>query len=261
MCGGGRACCKSEGQRFSRGRRPLTFTFTHWRSALEVWRLLDTIGVGWHDGAVVVGLNPRPGSFLCWCSPRVCLGSLAPLAVQKYALEENWEPESGWNGCVSFNVAPWYIGPPFQYDSWDCNPLPPNRPRPWVQENQEAEMNEWIGGMIHELSSSRCSLLSLSVNDFHTVLLTCTWPPVEGVDLALHIRLHQPAGVGRCRVRTSEEGRVKNGAAALMSAAARWLIVVDLRRVCAHANRLWSWRGGGGALKVIWIFIAAFRSR
>lgn len=77
------------------------------------------------------------------------------------------------------------------------------------------------------------------------MLLTCTWPPVEGVDLALHIHLHQPAGVGRCRVRTSEEGRVKNGAAALMSAAARQLIVVDLRRVCAHANRLWSWRGGG----------------
>lgn len=86
----------------------------------------------------------------------------------------------------------------------------------------------------------------MSVNDFHTVLATCTWPPVGGVDLALHIRLHQPAGVGRCRVRTSEEGRVKSGAAALMSTVVRRLIAVDLRRVCAHVNRLWSWRGGAG---------------
>lgn len=140
-----------------------------------------------------------------------------------------------------------------------ATPYPPTAHDPECRRIRKRKWMNELEGWFTNWAPVCCCLLS--VNDFHTVLLTCTWPPVEGVDLALHIRLHQPAGVGRCRVRTSEEGRVKNGAAALMSAAARRLIVVDLRRVCAHANRLWSWRGGGGALKVIWIFIAAFRSR
>lgn len=63
----------------------------------------------------------------------------------------------------------------------------------------------------------------------------------EDVNAAIHIRLHQPAGVGRCRVHTSEAGRVKDGKT----------IAADLRRICARVNWLWGWWGrvggyGGG---------------